>query len=944
MPKGFDVFLSYNRGERLAVLILAEALRELGLGVWLDEWVLPPGEPWQKALEDAIETIPAAAVLVGEHGRGPWQELEMRGFLSEFVRRKARIIPVLLPGAPESVSLPPFLNQFNWLDLRAGLTTEGLDRLTWGIRGKKPRKRRAKAISAQTAAPEPSYLDEMTRTLSENLSDAYQRKEDMAVKGCDTRKVDQEILELRRCLREGGRLRAGDFLAEGRLRLIEPLGHGGFSTVWKAFDRKEQGLVAVKVLHGQFAEDRTRLDRFFRGARKMGELHHPNIVRVLDRRVEDAGYHFFVMEYVPGGDLRKAVLDMRLGPETALPLLGKVAWALQFAHDNGVIHRDVKPANILLDKKGQPKLTDFDLVRAFDTTGGTMLGGGMMGTFLYTAPEVMEEPGEACPAADVYSLAMTVAFCLFRAELPREILRDQHSFLRKLPCSPEFRALLGKAMEDDPERRFRSVEEFARELEALDWTLSAGATHREAGLAKENAPAVTSEVKSLVGEPGSFQEVRATRPHGYRKGIRYEDFYIRIEALPERGSVVKVMSPVGHATSYLELPFRPEEFWGLHNADLFSQGVSAEEIGKVLFRALFSGEIGTLFQSSLASVRYHGNKGFRIRLDFDLTDPRLLPVASLPWELLWESERKDFLSRIRQTPIVRFLRVARPPLSRLKEPLRVLVVQSAPVNLPVLNLQAEWGEIWRELKTDSKIQVASILHPSLAELRRRLLENPCHVLHFMGHGGFGEETGEGYLYLEDSGGNAERITGLLLGEHLKSLPDLRLVVLNFCGGGSVPRRHGQDPFTGTANALILAGIPAVVAMQSPISDAAAIAFSSNFYARIAAGDPVDAAAVEGRLAMLRDAHDQPGAWASLIVFTRVPDGDILGRTRADRYRTGEKCPRNGIYVFDGYLGGSWSPAPTEYEERISINVGEAFPPMRSQHKACWWKLSLVENL
>ena len=76
----------------------------------------------------------------------------------------------------------------------------------------------------------------------------------------------------------------------------------------------------------------------------------------------------------------------------------------------------------------------------------------------------------------------------------------------------------------------------------------------------------------------------------------------------------------------------------------------------------------------------------------------------------------------------------------------------------------------------------------------------------------------------------------------------------------------------------MAGIPAVVAMQTRITDAAAIAFSSSFYARLAAGDPVDAAAVEGRLAMLHDLHDQPGAWASVVVFTRIKDGDILGRT------------------------------------------------------------------
>jgi nucleotide-binding universal stress UspA family protein len=114
MPKRFDVFLSYNRSERLDVLTLAEALRDqASLEVWLDEWVLPPGEPWQQALEEAIATIPAAAVLVGEHRRGPWQDIEMRSFLTEFVKRKARIIPAppqstrrcRAPTPPQSIQL-----------------------------------------------------------------------------------------------------------------------------------------------------------------------------------------------------------------------------------------------------------------------------------------------------------------------------------------------------------------------------------------------------------------------------------------------------------------------------------------------------------------------------------------------------------------------------------------------------------------------------------------------------------------------------------------------------------------------------------------------------------------------------------------------------------------------------------------------------------------------
>src|SRR5262249_21777188 len=117
---------------------LAEALRARGLRVWLDEWELVPGRPWQEALEEVIETTRSSAVLVGKDGIGPWQDSEMRGCLSEFVDRKLPGIPVLLPDVPAVPRLPFFLKRFTWVDLREGLTEEGLDRLQWGVTGKRP--------------------------------------------------------------------------------------------------------------------------------------------------------------------------------------------------------------------------------------------------------------------------------------------------------------------------------------------------------------------------------------------------------------------------------------------------------------------------------------------------------------------------------------------------------------------------------------------------------------------------------------------------------------------------------------------------------------------------------------------------------------------------------------------------------------------------------------
>ncbi len=136
--KPFDVFLSHNSKNKPAVIELGGKLRDRGLRVWLDEWELVPGRDWQKALEEVIDTAKSAAVLVGKDGLGPWEERETRGCLSQFVERGMPVIPVLLPGAPRKPNLPLFLTGLTWVDLRGGLTGQGLDRLQWGITDKKP--------------------------------------------------------------------------------------------------------------------------------------------------------------------------------------------------------------------------------------------------------------------------------------------------------------------------------------------------------------------------------------------------------------------------------------------------------------------------------------------------------------------------------------------------------------------------------------------------------------------------------------------------------------------------------------------------------------------------------------------------------------------------------------------------------------------------------------
>lgn len=156
MTKSFDVFLSYNSKSEPAVRELAEALRARGLKVWLDEWELVPGRPWQEALQEIIETTGSAAVLVGKDGLGPWHTAEMQACLSEFVDRGLPVIPVLLPGAPKMPKLPLFLKAFTGVDLRSGLSEEGLDRVQWGVTGTKPDRLRLPANERPGQKPRPA--------------------------------------------------------------------------------------------------------------------------------------------------------------------------------------------------------------------------------------------------------------------------------------------------------------------------------------------------------------------------------------------------------------------------------------------------------------------------------------------------------------------------------------------------------------------------------------------------------------------------------------------------------------------------------------------------------------------------------------------------------------------------------------------------------------------
>ncbi len=300
--------------------------------------------------------------------------------------------------------------------------------------------------------------DDQTRAIAVDLEAAIGRRNRLRNVFADTSHVDREILGLRRQLREGGVLRSGDSLGDGRYLLLEQVGRGGFAHVWRALDRQTSTDVAIKVLRSDLAQEPQRRERFFRGARIMAELDHPAVVKVLEQKGEDGGYHYFVMEFVPGGDLRQAVLRGDVLRNAGIFIVLEVGGALAEAHKRGVIHRDVKPANILLHADGTPRLTDFDLVAAADTTGGTR--SGALGTFVYAAPECMHHPQNADARVDVYGLAMTAIFILHGSELPLDVVRDARAFIDKLDCTESVKEVLTRAASWEPSMRYVNAREF----------------------------------------------------------------------------------------------------------------------------------------------------------------------------------------------------------------------------------------------------------------------------------------------------------------------------------------------------------------------------------------------------------------------------------------------------------------------------------------------------
>jgi predicted Ser/Thr protein kinase len=258
-----------------------------------------------------------------------------------------------------------------------------------------------------------------------------------------------------------------------RYELEGLLGTGGMSSVFKARDMLLERYVALKILHEHFGSDAEYAERFRREARAVAQLSHPSIVTVIDRGEAD-GRHFIVFEYIEGENLKELVGRTGPLPVRDAVLLGiDIADALAFAHRMGIVHRDVKPQNVLLNGDGRPKVTDFGIARSLDVDGVTQTG-TVLGTSNYIAPE--QASGQpVSPQTDVYSLGI-VLFELLTGNVPfegenfvqiamrhiNETAPNVGSLRPEVP--PRLAFAVERALAKDPQDRFATMDDFASEL------------------------------------------------------------------------------------------------------------------------------------------------------------------------------------------------------------------------------------------------------------------------------------------------------------------------------------------------------------------------------------------------------------------------------------------------------------------------------------------------
>lgn len=347
----------------------------------------------------------------------------------------------------------------------------------------------------------------------------------------------------------------------------------------------------------------------------------------------------------------------------------------------------------------------------------------------------------------------------------------------------------------------------------------------------------------------------------------YRPFDISFAYDDRGGYRVEVLrSPVGQAEDAFPLPLTQADIDGWQRGHPDAEQV--RWLGTSLFDALFSGPVGNALHSSLA--RIDDGDGLRLNLRLNRT-PEL---AALPWELLYDAGARRFLALDERTQLVRYLalNLPEPESLHVQPPLRMLAVLVSPADMDGLDVEREWTGLSQALapvQTSGGLVLERLAWSSLDGLRRRLLQEPIHILHFVGHGLFDAQSETGGLVFADADGHASLVAASDVATLLRNHRSLRLVFLNACEGAIGSQ---ADVFSGVAQTLVQQGIPAAIAMQREISDGAASVLAGAFYEAVAADYPVEAALAQARIALSTAGNQE---WATPALFIRCEEGRLF---------------------------------------------------------------------
>jgi len=368
--------------------------------------------------------------------------------------------------------------------------------------------------------------------------------------------------------------------------------------------------------------------------------------------------------------------------------------------------------------------------------------------------------------------------------------------------------------------------------------------------------------------------------------MEYKPFDLAIRPSSSDDFEVEVLaSPAGNARGTFSLPFSEDELKAFMRSlpdaryagapeDETDSPMDVKEFGSRLYQAVFNGQVGASLIRSLDKVE--GDKiGLRILLRID---DRLPQISSLPWEYLYIPDRKRHPALARSTPIVRYLPIPLDrPLTPVPPPLVVVAVVSNPRGVRKLAVEKEFDHLQEAVNELGSDQIR--LEPPLATweaLQARLRQKPpVHIVHFIGHGYFDAKEGAGGLIFEKADKTANWVPAEKFMYLLNDKADLRLVFLNACRGAASGR---SEPFAGTAQRLVQQGIPAVLAMQFPVTDPAAIAFSRTFYRELTQESSLEAAVSEARLALVGLNTRYP-EWGTPVLFSRSDDNILIDQAK-----------------------------------------------------------------